>query len=200
MNILTGNDLMLETKHRIVCLVGKKVVLRPFDIATDFELYMKWINDPDVVRFLLRIVPAYRHAQLAWFQSLPNGTDIVFTIETLAGKIVGMIGLERINLIDGTAVTWQFIGDKQYRGQGLGTDAKILLLSYAFNTLALEKVLAEVIASNHGSLRYNQKSGFREEGRLRNQIFREGTRHDLVLLGILKDEFCQLFDEYKKDS
>jgi RimJ/RimL family protein N-acetyltransferase len=195
--IINESVSLLETKHQAVCLVGKKVALRPFVIETDFELFMKWINDPEVVRFLLRINPSYRHAQLAWFQSLPNGTDVVFTIENKLGKTLGMIGLERINLIDGTAVTWQFIGDKQNRGQGSGTDAKMLLLDYAFNTLRLEKVIAEVIVGNKRSLRYNQKIGLREEGRLRKQIFREGTRHDLVLLGMLKDEFREIHERYK---
>jgi RimJ/RimL family protein N-acetyltransferase len=188
---------MIETSDKVICLKGKKVVLRPFDIATDFDLFVKWINDPEVIRFLLRIMPAYRHHQLAWFESLPNWTDIVFTIETIPGNIIGMIGLDRINLVDGTAWTWQIIGDQQNRSQGYGTDSKILLLDYAFNTLRLEKVCAEAIASNKSSLRYNEKSGFREEGRLKNQIYREGRRHDLVLLGILKDEFPEILEQYK---
>src|SRR3712207_8999144 len=52
-----------EPKHKAICLKGKKVILRPFEIETDFELFMKWVNDPEVVRFLLRISPAYRHMQ-----------------------------------------------------------------------------------------------------------------------------------------
>lgn len=188
---------MIETRDKVVCLKGKKVILRPFDIAADFDFFLKWINDPDVIRYLLRIIPAYRHYQLAWFQSLPNWTDIVFTIETVSGNIVGVIGLDRINLVDGTAWTWQIIGEKENRNQGYGTEAKILLLDYGFNTLRLEKVCAEAIAENKSSLRYNEKSGFREEGRLRNQIFREGRRQDLVLLGISKEEFTEILKLYR---
>jgi RimJ/RimL family protein N-acetyltransferase len=189
MNNIYKSDSIADEQNRVICLKGERVILRPFEIATDFELFVKWINEKDIVRCLLRIVPTYRHSQLAWFQSLPNSTDIVFTVETVDGSIIGMIGLEKINLIDGTAFTWQIIGDKKMRGRGFGTEAKTLILDYAFNTLRLEKILAEVIAFNSSSLRYNEKSGFREEGRLRSQIFREGARHDLVLLGILKDEF-----------
>jgi RimJ/RimL family protein N-acetyltransferase len=187
---------MLELPHRIICLKGNKVVLRPFEINTDFDLFVKWINDKDIIRFLSRIMPVYRHQQLAWFQSLPNWTDIVFTIETIEGNIVGVIGLERINLIDGTAYTWTIIGEKQYRRQGFGTEAKILLLDYAFNTLRIEKVSAEIIVNNKSSLSYNERIGFKEEGRLRNQVFREGARHDLIVLGILKDEFTEIFQKH----
>jgi RimJ/RimL family protein N-acetyltransferase len=188
---------MAEEREKVVCLRGEKVILRPFDIATDFELFLKWINDREVTRYLLRIMPSYRHQQLAWFQSLPNSTDIVFTIETVGGDIIGTIGLEHINLINGTAWTWQIIGEKNFWGRGLGTEAKILLLEYGFNTLRLEKISAEVVASNQSSLRYNQKSGFREEGRLRSQIYREGTRHDLVFLGILKEEFSEILEQFR---
>mgnify|MGYP001221501175 CR=1 FL=1 len=187
-----------ETRQRVVCLEGKRVALRPFDIASDFELFVKWINDQSVVQFLLRIAPVYRHQQLAWFQSLPNSTDVVFTVETTARKTIGIIGLERINLVDGTAFCWQIIGDKECRGRGFGTEAKILLLHYAFNTLRLEKVSTEVIDGNGGSLRYNEKTGFREEGRLRSQIFRNGARRDLILLGILKEEFAAVYEKYQK--
>src|SRR6478672_3425826 len=151
MNI-TSNVSVVKTKQKIVCLEGKKVILRPFDIASDFETFVKWINDPEIVRFMLRVIPAYKHAQLAWFQCLPNGTDVVFTIENFAGNTIGMIGLERINLIDGTAVTWQLIGEKQNRGKGYGTEAKMLLLDYSFNTLRLEKINAEIISNNPASL------------------------------------------------
>jgi RimJ/RimL family protein N-acetyltransferase len=163
-------------------------------------LFFKWVNDPEIIHYLLRIVPTYRHQQLAWFQSLPNSTDIIFTIETVSGNIIGTIGLEKINFINGTAWTWQIIGEIQFRGQGLGTGAKILLLDYAFNTLRLEKICAEVIASNTHSLRYNKKSGFRDEGRLRNQIFRDGKRCDLILLGILREEFTAILETYRQDS
>lgn len=180
-----------ETNHNVVCLRGEKVVLRPFDVALDFDLFMKWINEPDIVRCLLRIPPVYREQQLAWFKSLPHASEIVFTIETFNREIIGMSGLERIDMVNGIAATWQIIGDNQFRGRGLGTDAKKLLLDYAFNTLRLEKIYAEIIAFNERSLHYNKKCGFREEGRLRNQIFREGKRHDLILLGILREEFAE---------
>ena len=70
---------MQQFPDKIICLKGKKVNLRPFDISTDFELFYKWVNDCDVIRYLLRIIPTYRHQQLAWFNNLPNSTDIIFT-------------------------------------------------------------------------------------------------------------------------
>jgi RimJ/RimL family protein N-acetyltransferase len=189
---------LIERRQTIACLKGRKVILRPFDVTTDFELFLKWVNDPDVGRYLLRFVPIYRHQQLSWFQSLPNNTDVVFTTETLTGEIVGAIGLENINLVNGTACTWQIVGEKKYWGKGIGTEAKILLLEYAFQTLRLEKIGAEVMASNAGSLCYNEKCGFREEGRLRSHIFRGGARHDLILLGVLKEEFAGVVARYRE--
>jgi RimJ/RimL family protein N-acetyltransferase len=191
---------MVEKSYKIICLKGKKVILRPFDIATDFELFFKWVNDPEVIRYLLRLIPTYRHQQLAWFQSLPNSTDIIFSVETIQGNTIGTIGLENINYLNGTACTWQIIGEKQFRGQGFGTEAKILLLDYGFNTLRLEKINSEIIAANKISLHYNKKLGFREEGVLRNQVFREGKRHDLVLLGILREEFAEILEKYREIS
>ena len=40
------------------------------------------------------------------------------------------------------------IGESEYWGRGLGTEAKMLLLDYAFNTLNLRRICSQVLAFN----------------------------------------------------
>lgn len=46
-----------------------------------------------------------------------------------------------------------------------------------------------IIAGNEASLALMRRLGFTEEGRLREHVFFAGRHHDLVLMGLLADEF-----------
>ena len=39
------------------------------------------------------------------------------------------------------------------------------------------------------AIRCYEKAGFRHEGRLREALFRHGSYHDILVMGILEDEF-----------
>lgn len=54
------------------------------------------------------------------------------------------------------------------------------------------KCEARVFAHNEASLALHRRLGFVEEGCLRDHVFLTGRHHDLVILGMLADEFAQL--------
>ncbi|MGH8005132.1 MAG: GNAT family N-acetyltransferase, partial [Limisphaerales bacterium] len=141
-----------KTKNRnpkLVFLKGKKSVLRPLRKATDFEFCLRWINDPKVNQYLLVFFPVTEKKEEEWFDNLANNpNEIVLGIETLDGKLIGDMALVHINAKDRTASTGALIGEKEYWGKGYGTDAKMTLLDYAFNTLNLRKINSSVYAYN----------------------------------------------------
>ena len=96
-----------------------------------------------------------------------------------------------------TATTGSMIMQENHRGQGYGTDAKMLLLAYAFLELDLFKVRSQVIGSNTRSARYSAKCGYAEEGRLRAELLRDGVRHDLIQLAVFKNVWLPLWAEYQ---
>ncbi|MFE4874656.1 GNAT family N-acetyltransferase, partial [Streptomyces sp. NPDC056682] len=51
------------------------------------------------------------------------------------------------------------------------------------------KCLAAVLAHNEASLALFRGLGFTEEGRLREHVFFAGRHHDLVMMGMLVNEF-----------
>jgi len=64
-----------------------------------------------------------------------------------------------------------------------------LILNYAFNELNLYRVGLNVISSNERAFRAYRKAGFREEGRLRAAVYRDGQRQDRILMSVLRDEW-----------
>jgi len=82
-----------------------------------------------------------------------------------------------------------YIGEAAARGRGAGRAAQALGLDLAFDELGLFKVSAEVLADNDVALKAQAAAGFRREGYLREHVIKDGVRRDVVLLGILADEW-----------
>lgn len=105
--------------------------------------------------------------------------------------MIGIMGLHRIDWISRIATTGAIIGPSTHRGQGLGTDAKIALLEYAFNTLGLRKIMSSVLDGNERSARYSQRCGYKIEARLKEQRFKNGRYVDEIILSVFKEDFEQ---------
>ncbi len=188
-----------STKPTAIFRKGKKVILRPIEKA-DVPLMYMWQNDPEVTRFLVRNFPLTMQNEEDWVEKLSKNsqTEVVLAIEVIGGPFIGTMGLHKINWVNRTATTGTAIGNKDYQGKGFGTDAKMILLDYAFNTLGLRKINSAAIAFNARSIGFNTHCGYKEEGRLKDQIYCDGEYHDEVLLAVFKEDWSPLWEEYKK--
>lgn len=63
------------------------------------------------------------------------------------------------------------------------------LLRYAFYSRGLNRVYLRVLASNKSALSCYQHCGFREEGRMRSHVFKLGRWVDVIVMGLLREEF-----------
>ena len=80
-------------------------------------------------------------------------------------------------------------------GQGYGTEALRLLLAYAFGELNLYRLQLTVFDYNVRALALYTRFGFRHEGVFRRFLLRDGERHDMLLMGLLADEWRQGTEE-----
>ena len=140
-------------------------------------------------------------AEKDWIEKLckmeKDPSDIVFVIETKIGKrAIGVIGLHRIDWLNRNATTGTVIGEGRLRNKGYATEAKMLLLKYAFDTLGLHKVIARVYADNLASIRYSEKCGYVKEGTLRHEIFHNGSFMNVVLLGCFRETWFNAWQTY----
>ena len=89
--------------------------------------------------------------------------------------------------------------DRAEWGKGYMQEALRALLEYAFNTLHLHRIEADVDPRNTGSIRTVQKLGFQQEGYLRERWQVEGEIQDALFFGLLRPEWEQvLAKEYPK--
>ena len=112
-----------------------------------------------------------------------------FSIRTLAeDRLIGEITIW-VNWVESNGWVGIIIGERDCWGKGYGTDAMHLLLAYAFTELNLFRVTLGVFAYNPRAIRSYEKAGFKPEGVMRGEVFREGRRDDGIYMGILRDEW-----------
>jgi RimJ/RimL family protein N-acetyltransferase len=178
-------------------LKGKLVLLRPVQ-RTDVNYFLKWFNDPEVTQYLGMYLPMTEMAEQKYIEELGTSraaTDAPFVVEAVDGdksKPIGSIGLHRIKPKDHSATLGIAIGDKQYWSKGYGTEAARLIIKYGFEQVNLHRISSSAWSFNERSLRLHLKVGFREEGRRREAVYKNGAYHDEVMFGLLREEWEKL--------
>ena len=182
----------------VVFRQGMRVLLRPLERA-DIPTLRRWMNDPEITQFLMRVFPLMEKEEEEWIDSKHKSQNdfVLGIVAAKEKKLIGSIGLSGINWQHRTAITGTVLGEKEYWGKGYGTEAKMLLLDFAFNALDLYGVLSRVLAHNERSLAYGKKCGYEEIGRLPNWIRRQnGERCDEVLLIVTQEKWRPLWQKY----
>jgi len=83
------------------------------------------------------------------------------------------------------------IGERDFWGKGYGTDAMKVILRYAFTEVNMNRVTLSVFEYNPRAIRSYEKAGFRHEGRIRGRLNKEGKRWDMLIMGILREEWME---------
>ena len=89
-------------------------------------------------------------------------------------------------------IGWTWIG-KQFQGTGLNKHMKFLMLQYAFETLAFDKVEFRIDERNIASRKAVEKIGATLEGILRKDtLMLDGFKRSTCCYGILKEEWPEI--------
>ncbi|HEY8768200.1 MAG TPA: GNAT family protein [Dehalococcoidia bacterium] len=172
-------------------LEGTLVRLRPVE-ERDLPLFVQWLNDPDVRHWQGRSErgPETMETQRERLEHNRNDPEHCgWLIETLDGKPLGNVGVRYVEKLHGSAELYIFIGDKARWSGGYGTDAIRTLLRHAFGELGQRRVYLVTDADNERGIRCYEKCGFVREGLLRAHRVRYGEPLDMVMMGVLREEW-----------
>jgi RimJ/RimL family protein N-acetyltransferase len=175
-------------------MIGKRVRFRPIE-ESDLASLASWLNDPELSHKVVGwSFPVSAAQQREWFaRSLQDARNRRWMVDTLEGETIGLTGLWEIDWQNRHALTALKIGSVERRGRGYGVDAILTLMAYAFCEVNLERLWTEILAFNAPSYRaYVEKCGWKVEGILRRHAFRAGAYHDVLRVGILREEFLAL--------
>ncbi len=171
---------------------GTGVYLRAAERA-DVPIFTRWFNDQRVTRFLAMDTPFSLVTEEGWFDRLQTvqGKTLYHFVICLreSGEPIGTIGLHDVDLKHGKAEVGIAIGDPSRWSQGLGSDAMRALLDFGFGTLRLDRIALQVYDFNLRARRSYEKVGFVHEGAQREALYRNGKRHDVHLMSVLRREW-----------
>jgi RimJ/RimL family protein N-acetyltransferase len=171
---------------------GRRIYLREVRLEDVGETYHRWMNDPEITRYLeSRFFPNSLHSLREYVQGKLNDHSDVFLAIVLKqdDRHIGNIKLGPINWIHRFADVGLLIGEKDCWGQGYATDAIRLVTRYAFRTLNLHSLTAGCYASNQGSARAFLKAGWYQAGQRRSCLFLDGAYEDAVMLAISSSDW-----------
>ncbi|MBQ9659294.1 MAG: GNAT family N-acetyltransferase [Clostridia bacterium] len=174
-------------------LLGDRIYLSPRSIE-DVEKFTEWMNDFEVTDYTGRsgqIMSLEGERKYLQEDSNPEATFSIITLDE--DKLIGTVGLERIDHMNRTATLGSFIGDKEYLSKGYGTEAIRLLLDYGFNYMNLHSIKLHLMSFNERALKCYKKCGFKETGRIRENRFINGKYYDTIAMDILENEFRESY-------
>jgi RimJ/RimL family protein N-acetyltransferase len=176
--------------NELPILEGRDVKLRP-PCEADADRRFVLGNDVDIAAMFGAsredVQPITKEGAARWLQGLIKH-PYAWVIES-QGSFIGEIRLDRVDVHDRRASMAIGIFDVTCLGRGLGSQAIMLLLEYAFGPMQLHRVGIRVLAYNTRAIRAYEKCGFVIEGRERESALVDGTWHDDIMMGLLAHEF-----------
>jgi RimJ/RimL family protein N-acetyltransferase len=172
-------------------LKSSRIALRPLQ-AKDLPLMFEWINDREQVLFNAPYRPVSELQHYSWAEAIQQRQDMmifsIFQLET--DDLIGTCQLHSINAVHRSAELQIRLGEVAARGAGYGTEAVSLLLGFAFRDLNLHRVYLHVFSTNGAAIQVYEKVGFKREGVLRKAAHIDGEYVDILIMGILRDEYA----------
>lgn len=157
----------------------------------DLETINKWRNDKNIVDTLCT---TFRYVNFetdkTWFEGYMKNRNNNIRLAILDDdEFVGMVYLLNIDHLNQKADFGIQIGNSEKHSKGIGTQATKLMLEHAFNNLNMNKIYLTVLTKHHKAISLYDRCGFKLDGVLREEIYKNGKFEDLQMMSILKKEF-----------
>jgi RimJ/RimL family protein N-acetyltransferase len=170
---------------------GRRVVLRRHR-PDQYPTILRWYRDPEVARLTrFQVGPVSDDEVRRFFQARLVAADaFAYAIHQVEDeRLIGTTTLSALDPDNGSVLFHITVGEHDCWGRGLGTEATELMVRHAFEVLGLHRVGLSVFEFNGRAIRAYEKAGFREEGRSREAVWRDGAFWDEIHMGILETEW-----------
>lgn len=179
----------MEPVRKDLKICGQRIYLRPITEA-DTPQVVGWRNEKSVVDNFIYRRPISEAEHRDWLKNkVAAGLVHQFIVCGNEDDVpLGCVYLQNFEEANRKAEEGIFLGERNLCGRGIGTEAAKLMLSYAFDTLRLHKLVARVLAFNRSSIRMHEKAGYTQEAYLKEELFLNGRYEDLILFGAINPE------------
>jgi [ribosomal protein S5]-alanine N-acetyltransferase len=173
-------------------IIGRRLLLRAPE-PTDAAAIAQALRDRRVTR-PIHLPAGYSIRDAREFidrsrRGLKEGSKYnLFVTLRSSGELIGGCGLDQIRLDHRNAHVGYWIARPHWR-KGYASETASLLISAGFRELGLHRIHTGVFPDNPRSMRVLRRLGFRREGRAREDRVVDRRYRDLILFGLLRQEF-----------
>ncbi|PYG87031.1 ribosomal-protein-alanine N-acetyltransferase [Ruminiclostridium sufflavum DSM 19573] len=173
----------------------ERLILRRFNLSDASNMYINWASDEEVTRYLTW--PAHMNAEETemiiglWIKDYESPKTYQWCIELKdSGEAIGSISAVNVKE-DVDSVEIGYCIGREFWRRGITSEAFSAVIKFFFEEVQASRIEARHDSENPGSGRVMEKCGLVMEG-----IHRQGYRNnngicDLVVYGLLKDEWRQ---------
>jgi len=166
--------------------------LEPSDVATMYAWHLDYELD---ILSSWGVRRSWAQYEKRWETKISEPEEDMIYFGIVHGdKLVGRVQLALIDREQRRASVGIVIGDRRVWGKGVARRALQMMYDYAFTVENLERLYAEVYGFNIRSLRMVPRTGMQPEGILRGHELHNGTRQDVHMFGLLRDEFYRQYE------
>ena len=167
-------------------------------LDTESQMKVRKIRNEESVRRWMHtdhIIGANEH--LGWINRLKqDDTQIVFVVLNEVHKPLGVVSVNAIDRLYKKADWGYYVTETA--SEGLGAALEYSFIHFIFNSLGLEKLNCEVLEGNDTVVKLHKKFLFQDEGFRRSNIFKNGERKGVHLLGLTKEDWLAGNQEIQK--
>lgn len=182
-----------EQYEPIKFLEGRRIYLRPIENEDlDFFYTTLWAKEGRKLTGTQTVFS--RSGVQTWFENISTDNSRIDLIICLQenNQPVGEMAMLDIDHQNRHAIVRISLFDREFWGNGYGTEAMALLLNFGFEILNLHRVGLDVYSFNKRAIKSYEKLGFKREGIIRDELFYDREYHDSIIMGVLKSEFSEI--------
>ena len=174
------------------------------EVSPEICLYAPSVDFARPLYQLIDTQRDYLRARMPWADAVTSESDMrrilrqdiqfnrgkqkLTTYIRYRGEPAGSVSLIRIDKINKKAEAGYWLRE-DLQGRGIMTQCLKRLLAYVFKTTDIQRIYLQIPAENQPSIALAERLYFRHEGTLRQDALINGTRHDMKIYGLLKEEF-----------
>ena len=184
-------------------LAGDRVYLRSLEKEDAETMALGFARETEVMmqrwRLPMSQIAWEAHIERLHKQQPPDTIELGVCLRE-DDTLIGSVEISSIDYVHRTAETGSWIWLAEHRGQGYGTEAKHLLLEYAFDRVQLHVLHSWVWEPNKRSTAALMKQGYKPSGKLLRHDLKDGVYHGALMFDVKRDEWIEARDLWRKSN
>lgn len=190
----------------IIAKNGHIVIRKMKETREDFQLFLKWMTDPQTMKFWEGMTEKFTYERVAQNYAEHVREQVEQCLIEYEGRAIGYcqfcvldaqgfeVPEEEFEKFAGQSKAYGidiFLGEVECRDHGIGTQCLKALMKALFEEWGADVLMIDPKIHNTRAIRCYQKCGFRNLFVVPQRELQDGIRHDSQIMGVKKPDFMR---------